>query len=121
MSPRYLFGLFALLLITGCGAPTNSVPPEVTAKLNGGTGVVEFWATWCGPCIEMKPVLDQYEEESGTVIYRVDVDENPKLADHFKIDSIPAMIVIKNGVVVDRVVGSLELEPLQQRMAKHGL
>lgn len=58
--------------------------------------VVDFWATWCGPCRMLAPTLEEVSEE-GIVVGKVDVDECPELANQFGIRSIPTLIVFKNG------------------------
>lgn len=61
--------------------------------------LVDFWATWCGPCKMLAPVLEQVDEESNGKyqVCKVDIDQEPKLAEQFKVMSIPTLIVFKNG------------------------
>ncbi len=69
--------------------------------------LVDFWATWCGPCRMLAPTIAKIaEERSGTVkVGKVDVDEEPMLAAKFGISSIPTLMVFKNGKVVNSSVG----------------
>ena len=69
--------------------------------------VVDFSATWCGPCRMMAPVLEELSETLGEKVkfYNVDVDEVPELAMKYGIQSIPCLIVLKNGEAVDQSVG----------------
>jgi thioredoxin 1 len=69
--------------------------------------LVDFWATWCGPCRMMAPVLDETSEEfAGKVkVMKIDVDENPKTAGAYGIMSIPTMIVFKDGKPLGKIVG----------------
>ncbi len=69
--------------------------------------LVDFYATWCGPCKKMAPVIDELSSEYANKVkfLRVDVDTNNKLAAEFKINSIPTFITYKNGKAVDRIVG----------------
>ena len=69
--------------------------------------VVDFSATWCGPCKMLAPVLDELSEEMAgkADFYQVDVDENPDLAVRFGISSIPAVLIMKDGVKADMQVG----------------
>ena len=79
--------------------------------------LIDFWATWCGPCQMMSPIIaelaDEYEGKAK--ICKVNVDEEPELAAAFKVASIPMFVVIKNGQVTDSAVGArpkLDLETL---------
>lgn len=69
--------------------------------------VIDFSATWCGPCKMLAPVLEEVSEEmQGKVsFYNVDVDENPSLAVKYGIQNIPALVVLKDGEKVDQQVG----------------
>lgn len=74
--------------------------------LNKEVAVVDFSATWCGPCRMLAPVLEELSEEMSNVsFYNVDSDENPQLAAEYGVTSIPCLIVLNNGEVVDRTVG----------------
>lgn len=69
--------------------------------------LVDFFATWCGPCKMMAPVLDEVSQEVGNkaAVYKVDVDQEMALAQQFNIMSVPAMIVFKGGKPVQQFVG----------------
>lgn len=70
--------------------------------------VVDFWAEWCGPCRAIGPVIDSLAKEYGSEIKiaKVNVDKNPQLSMDYNITSIPAIFFIKNGEVVDKLIGS---------------
>ncbi|MEI7651223.1 MAG: thioredoxin [Verrucomicrobiota bacterium] len=83
--------------------------------------LVDFWATWCGPCKQIGPVLDQLATEmNGTVqIAKVDVDTNQALAQQLGVNSIPALFLFKNGVVVDKIVGARPKGDIAAFIRKH--
>jgi thioredoxin 1 len=70
--------------------------------------VVDFWAEWCGPCRAIGPVIEELSKEyNGRVnIGKVNVDVNPEISTNYGITSIPAILFIKNGAVVDKIVGA---------------
>jgi thioredoxin 1 len=70
--------------------------------------LVDFWATWCGPCRMVAPVLDEIAKEKAGVltVAKVDVDANPGTARDFQVVSIPTLILFKNGKPVKRIVGA---------------
>ncbi len=68
--------------------------------------LIDFWATWCGPCKMLSPVVDEISEEvSGVKVCKINVDEEPELARQFQIMSIPTLVVIKDGKLVNQSVG----------------
>lgn len=68
--------------------------------------LVDFWASWCGPCKMLLPVIEELAEEvKDKKICKINVDEQPQLADQFNVMSIPTLLVIKNGEVVNTSVG----------------
>ena len=81
--------------------------------------LVDFWATWCGPCKSLSPVLDELAKEyAGRIdIYKVNVDDEPELAERFGVFSIPTLVVMKNGEVVNKSSGA---RPKEQILALLG-
>lgn len=70
------------------------------------TVLLDFWAIWCGPCQMIGPILEEIAEENPDIkVGKVNVDEEPELANQFKVMSIPSLFVIKNGKVVNQSVG----------------
>jgi len=69
--------------------------------------LVDFWASWCGPCKMMSPVVDEIAEELGSVkVGKVNVDDQPQLAQKFGVMSIPTLILFKNGAAAAQTVGA---------------
>ncbi len=68
--------------------------------------LVDFWAAWCGPCRMLSPVVDEIAEETGSVkVGKVNVDEQPALAEQFGVASIPTLILFRDGKAVETSVG----------------
>lgn len=80
--------------------------------------VVDFWAEWCGPCRMVGPIIEELSNDyAGKAnIGKVNVDENPDIAAQFGIRSIPTILFIKNGQVVDRLVGAAPKSTFQQKI-----
>ena len=75
--------------------------------------LLDFWANWCGPCRMVSPIVDEIaEENSQIVVGKVNVDEEPQLAQAFGIVSIPTLVVMKNGVITNTAVGLRTKEQL---------
>ena len=83
---------------------------------------VDFWATWCGPCQMMGPIVDDLArkyEGKNIKIGKLNVDENGDIAAKYNVMSIPSFMMFKNGAVVDQMVGGVPKEKLQAMMDKH--
>ena len=79
---------------------------EFKTVINGGKVVVDFFATWCGPCKMLSPVMDEISNELSDInFYKVDVDKNEDIAREYGIMSIPTIIIFENGKVVNSLVG----------------
>ena len=79
--------------------------------------VVDFWASWCGPCMMLAPVMEALEPElPGIKFCKVNVDDERDLAAEFRIDSIPALLCVKDGAVLKRLVGFRDKDTLKKEL-----
>ena len=115
----FLFSVFGGLILVGC--QSNSAPPidftvsplksgpdiQLSKDYKGKPVVVYMWATWCGPCRQIAPLIDELavKYEGSVVIGKVNVDEQPDLAQKYGINAIPTLLLFKDGEVVERFQG----------------
>src|SRR4051812_9143924 len=94
---------------------------ETEVEQASGLTIVDFWATWCGPCRMIAPILDQIAvEHAGKVkITKLDVDANIKTASRFNVRSIPMLLFFKDGKVVDTIVGAVPKMHIEQKLQQH--
>ena len=95
------------------------VTSENFASLKRGSQplVVDFWATWCGPCRMIAPVIAELAQEyDGRItVGKCDVEENEELAEEFAIRNIPTILFFKNGEIVDKLVGAVSKAKLEEK------
>ncbi|MDG5786927.1 thioredoxin [Evansella sp. AB-P1] len=102
-------------------AIVNVTDQNFSNETSQGVVLVDFWAPWCGPCKMIAPVLEELDSEMGdkVKIAKLDVDENQETAGKFGVMSIPTLLVLKDGEVVDQVVGFQPKEQLATLLNKH--
>ena len=83
--------------------------------------LVDFWASWCGPCSALAPTIEELarEYDGKVLVGKLNVDENPRTAECFQVYSIPTMVIMKNGQEVDRLVGCVQKKVIVAALEKH--
>jgi thioredoxin 1 len=85
---------------------------------SGKPAMLDFWAEWCGPCRMIAPIVEELAEEYGEniVIGKVDVDNNPEITARYGIRSIPTLLYFKNGEVVDKQLGAVPRNSIEEKL-----
>lgn len=83
--------------------------------------LVDFFATWCGPCKMQAPILEEVKQKVGdkATIIKVDIDQNQALAERYRVQSVPTLILFKNGEAVWRAVGVQQASTLESKIYDH--
>ena len=93
----------------------------VVTPSNDKPVLVDFFATWCGPCKSQAPIIDEVAKEMGdkAIVGKLDVDDSPEAAQKFKVFGIPALKIFRNGEVVEEFTGLQQKETLIDALNKH--
>lgn len=85
---------------------------------SGKPVVIDFWATWCGPCIKLGPIVEELAEKYGdkVTIAKLNIDENDEIASENRVRNIPTVLFFKDGAVVERSVGLVKLADLEAKL-----
>ena len=83
--------------------------------------VVDFWAAWCGPCRMVAPIIEQLAKEyAGRVAFgKLNVDENPLTSNEFEVQSIPTLLIFRNGEAVDEIIGAVPKYQIESKIKDH--
>ena len=87
---------------------------EFEKEIQGEVVLVDFYATWCGPCQMLAPVLEELDKKGKVKIVKIEVDSIPELARQFRVMSIPTVMLFKNGQFVKKQLGYMPLEALKE-------
>jgi thioredoxin 1 len=85
---------------------------------NNNKILVDFWAEWCGPCKRVSPILDEISNETGLLIGKLNIDENPEKTQEYSVHSIPTMVLFVNGNPVHTVLGAKPKHLLLKELAE---
>ncbi len=97
----------------------NITTKEFKEKISTGKVLVDFYATWCGPCKMLSPIVDELSDEINDVkFYKVDVDEEELLAEEFNVESIPTLLIFENGKLVKRNLGFIQKKDLKAMLGE---
>lgn len=102
-------------------AIVHATDQNFSQEISSGLVLVDFWAAWCGPCKMIAPVLEELDGELGdkVKIAKLNVDDNQETAGKYGVMSIPTLLLMKDGNVVDQVVGFQPKEALAELVNKH--
>ncbi len=94
---------------------------DFQTKTKKGLSLIDFWAEWCMPCRMAGPVIDELAEayKGKLLVGKVNVDEEPALAEQFAVMSVPTVVILKDGQEVDRTVGFVNRETYEQLIEKY--
>ena len=80
--------------------------------------LIDFWAEWCGPCKKLSPILDEISNETGLLVGKLNVDENPVKMEEYSIHSLPTMVLFKSGQPVKTITGAMPKHLLLKELSE---
>lgn len=83
-----------------------------------GLVLVDFSATWCGPCKMQAPILEELSEEVDFPIYSVDIDKSPEIAGRYNVNAVPSLMLFKDGTLKETMVGFQAKEVIKEKVSK---
>ncbi len=91
--------------------PTMDEFNEITAT---GKTLVDFWASWCGPCRMQAPIVEKLAETTDVKVIKIDVDADDTLSMDFQVSSIPTLVLFEDGVVVEKFIGLTDIDEIKK-------
>jgi thioredoxin 1 len=80
--------------------------------------LVDFWADWCGPCLKIAPILEEVSSETGLLVAKLHVDENPEKTQEYSVSTIPTMVLFKDGNPVHTIAGAMPKHKLLKELSE---
>jgi len=113
-----MFILLAYSYIKGDGSMIITDSSFDQAIKDNALILVDFWADWCGPCKRMNPILEELSSDTGLLVGKLNVDENPEKTLEFSVQTIPTMVLFKDGNPAHRIVGAMPKHLLLKELAE---